>query len=269
MAVTVSDTDRHVNTLAYLDTEWYCAAMEPIEHRRLTRDEQRAQTRARLLEAAATVFNRLGYAGASLEAVAEAAGYTKGAVYSNFASKAELFVALARQHSLETGGPEVAEQLRSMPVEAFVDSLGGLVRSQAARDRAWDVLTIEFWLAAMRDPALRPVVDQAYEQMRCEYGPIIHERLVERGIAPAFTGRELGALVSAIGSGLLMQYYLDPDAVDPDLLPRALRVLLGLPATEGAAGAPEAAAGQGSRSAGQGPGAGAAAPLSPSAPARP
>ena len=63
---------------------------------RLSRDERRAQTRERLLDAAAEVFNRLGYHGASLEAVAEAAGYTKGAVYSNFASKAELFVEVFR-----------------------------------------------------------------------------------------------------------------------------------------------------------------------------
>lgn len=224
--------------------------MEVIERRRLTRDEQRAQTRARLLEAAADVFNRLGYAGASMESVAEAAGYTKGAVYSNFASKAELFSALCEQHSIDAGGPEVEEQLRKMPVEAFIDSLGELLRSQAARDEAWDVLTIEFWLAAMRDPALRPIVDQAYEQMRGQYGPIFHDRLVERGITPPFTGRELGALVSAVGSGLLMQYYLRPEAVDPDLLPRAIRVLAGLSAPGGSAGAPEPAAGPGSRVAG-------------------
>ncbi len=250
MAVTVADAGRYVNTLAYRDTAWYCRAMEPTEHRRLTRDEQRAQTRARLLEAAAAVFNRLGYAGASLESVAEAAGYTKGAVYSNFASKAELFSALAHQHSLEAGGTAVAEQLRTMPIEAFVDALGDLLRSQAARDEAWDVLTIEFWLAAMRDPALRPVVDQAYEQMRCEYGPILHARLEERGITPAFTGGELGALVSAIGSGLLMQYYLRPDAVDPDLLPRALRVLLGLAAPDETARPDAPAAGSGGASTG-------------------
>jgi len=67
---------------------------------RLTRDERRAQTRERLIDAAADVFNRLGYHGASLEAVADAAGYTKGAVYSNFASKADLFVALAERRSV-------------------------------------------------------------------------------------------------------------------------------------------------------------------------
>jgi AcrR family transcriptional regulator len=55
--------------------------------RRLTREQARQQTRERLLDSAAEVFKRLGYHGATLEAVAEAAGYTKGAVYSNFETK--------------------------------------------------------------------------------------------------------------------------------------------------------------------------------------
>ena len=82
----------------------------PNDPSRLTRDERRAQTRERLLDAAAEVFNRLGYHGASLEAVADAAGYTKGAVYSNFASKSELFLALAERRSVagDLDGPREA-----------------------------------------------------------------------------------------------------------------------------------------------------------------
>ena len=57
---------------------------------RLTRAESRERTRAHLLEAAADVFAQRGFHGASVEEVADVAGYTKGAVYSNFASKDEL-----------------------------------------------------------------------------------------------------------------------------------------------------------------------------------
>ena len=60
----------------------------------MTRAERRAQTRAALLDAAARVFAERGFGGASVEAIAAEAGYTRGAFYSNFASKEELFVAL-------------------------------------------------------------------------------------------------------------------------------------------------------------------------------
>ncbi len=201
--------------------------MGPVERpKRLTRDARRAQTRDRLLDAAADVFNRLGYHGASLEAVAEAAGFTKGAVYSNFASKSELFVALAERRGVSSGP---GEAVLAMRVGDLVDGMGEMLRAQAARDEAWDVLTIEVWLAAMRDPVLRAIVANGYREMRADLGPLIKRKLTAEGIDTPFTGEELGSLVSAIGSGLILQYYLEPDAVDPALLSRALRRLLGLP----------------------------------------
>jgi AcrR family transcriptional regulator len=195
---------------------------------RLNRDQRRAQTRERLLDAAADVFNRLGYHGASLEAVAEAAGYTKGAVYSNFASKAELFFELAERKSVTGNGEAARERLREMSLAELIDGMGESLRAQAARDEAWDVLTIEVWLAAMRDSALREIVARDYREMRAEFGPEVERKLRKEGIASPFTAAELGSLISALGSGLILQYYLEPAAVDPDLLTRALRRLLGI-----------------------------------------
>ncbi len=216
---------------------WYRCHMDAVEPTgRLTRDERRAQTRERLLDAAAEVFNRLGYHGASLEAVAEAAGYTKGAVYSNFASKGELFVALAERRGVSLGLEETNGAFLAMPIGDFVDGMGDMLRSQAAGDEAWDVLTIELWLAAMRDPSLRAVVAKDYRQMREEFGLLIERKLAEEGVTTPFAAAELGSLVSALGSGLILQYYLQPEQVDPDLLPRALRQLLGLPQRGVAAG---------------------------------
>jgi AcrR family transcriptional regulator len=196
---------------------------------RLTRDERRSRTRERLIEAAAEVFNRLGYHGASLEAVAEAAGYTKGAVYSNFASKADLFIALAERRGMGAELEPTWQAFLAMPIGDFIDGMGEMLRAQAARDEAWDVLTIELWLAAMRDPALRSVMAHDYRQMREEFGPVIERKLADEGITTPFSAAELGSLVSAVGSGLILQYYLQPEEVDPDLLPRALRRMLGLP----------------------------------------
>src|SRR4051812_23720979 len=69
-----------------------------MPRRRLTRAEQKARTRESLLRSAAKVFARQGFQAATLEDVAEGAGFSKGAVYANFASKDELFIALLEDH---------------------------------------------------------------------------------------------------------------------------------------------------------------------------
>lgn len=195
---------------------------------RLTREESRQQTRARLLDAAADVFNRLGYHGTSLESVAEAAGFTKGAVYSNFATKAELFVALLDRYTQERLAAQDAA-LRDGSIEQLADGAGALIRHEAAEARDWDLLQIEFWLAAMRDPAIRRLLVEGNERLYRESGERIAAKLAAADLTPPFTGLELARVLSALGSGLLLQAYLDPDAVDPDLLGRAIRVLVGLP----------------------------------------
>src|SRR3954454_8275090 len=68
---------------------------------RITRSERRAQTRAALLDAAARVFVERGFAGASVEAIAAEAGYTRGAFYSNFETKEECFAVLLQERGFE------------------------------------------------------------------------------------------------------------------------------------------------------------------------
>ena len=68
-----------------------------MPRKRLTREESRDQTRERLLEAGAMIFAKKGLAGSSVEDIAAHAGYTRGAFYSNFASKNELFIELLKR----------------------------------------------------------------------------------------------------------------------------------------------------------------------------
>jgi len=82
-------------------TDWYCkwsdAMINGMPLERLTPERRRAMTRDHLLAAAAEVFAQRGYHSATIDEVAEAAGFTKGAVYSNFSSKEDLFLALAQR----------------------------------------------------------------------------------------------------------------------------------------------------------------------------
>jgi AcrR family transcriptional regulator len=104
--------------------------------RRLSRDEQRARTRRDLLAAAATVFARNGYHATSVDMVAEAAGYTKGAVYSNFASKEELFLALIDEH-LDQAVDTLEEIVATADPADRADLLGERREKLQVFDRDW------------------------------------------------------------------------------------------------------------------------------------
>lgn len=200
--------------------------------RRLTRVEARQQTRERLLDAAADVFKRLGYHGATLEAVAEAAGYTKGAVYSNFATKADLFMALLDRY-VEGEITAQLEQFAGKTLEQVLDEIEVVFDRQVRSDPQWATLRMEFWLVADRDPEVRQRMVAKSEEYRDRAGAMIDAMLAAEGRTAPFTGRELGMLINALASGAALEIQHDPKAIDTALLVRGLRQLVGLPAGGG------------------------------------
>jgi AcrR family transcriptional regulator len=195
--------------------------------RRLSREEARARTRERLLDAAADVFKRLGFAGASLDAVAEAAGYTKGAVYSNFATKADLFVALL-ERVCQAEAAVQAEAFARQSFGEWVDDLDKLFARQVTDDPQWIVLQMEFWLAAVRDPEIREKLLAASAGSSEQTGEAIDRELARAGASSSFTGQELGILMNALATGFAIHLQLEPKSADPRLLVRAVRRLAGL-----------------------------------------
>src|ERR1700742_997901 len=122
---------------------------------RETRAEKQARTRAELIATAAAVFARRGYKGASVEEIAEEAGYSHGAVYSNFAGKADLFLAVFEEYMAERV-QELAETQVELPEDAPIE-----VRARALADQWMDrldrdpdsvLLHMEFIAHAGRDP---------------------------------------------------------------------------------------------------------------------
>jgi len=136
-----------------------------MARKRLTRAESKARTRAYLLEAAAALFRRHGFEGTSVEQIAEEAGYTKGALYTHFASKEDLFAAL-----LESTVRTQIEDLRDrIAAEERPEARYDLLRRMSARwggDQDAAMLDAELRLAAARNPALgvklAPLADQLY-----------------------------------------------------------------------------------------------------------
>lgn len=124
---------------------------------------RRQKTRARLLDAAFEIFAERGVHAASVELITEAAGFTRGAFYSNFSSKEELFFALMeREKSIRIGQLTSGVERFLKPVvgagetigdEAVVDIIAKVLELQSD-DRRWWLVQSEFLLLAMRDPAI-------------------------------------------------------------------------------------------------------------------
>jgi AcrR family transcriptional regulator len=192
---------------------------------RLSRAERKELTRELLLDAAIEVFARKGYHGASLDDVAEAAGFTKGAVYSNFTRKADLFLALLERETRRRNAA-LAEAISAVPLELIPDLAAEWMERQSGEDPDWDVLTIEFWLAAVRDPVIRESLAEGDAEAMDRFGAILDEKVDAAGARPGLTGREIAVIVNALGTGMLMNRQLDPDGASADLFARAVRKLL-------------------------------------------
>ncbi|MHA3683538.1 TetR/AcrR family transcriptional regulator [Leucobacter sp. HY1908] len=126
---------------------------------------RRRETQLRLLDAATAVFSELGLQGASVEAICARAGFSRGAFYSNFSSKEQLFLALLEREFGRRADDVASKALELEPLIAAHD--GSLTPAEAASyiarffgpsddATAWFVLEAEFLLLAMRDPELAP-----------------------------------------------------------------------------------------------------------------
>jgi AcrR family transcriptional regulator len=197
-----------------------------MESTRLDRRQRRDQTRERLLDAASEIFAKRGYNAASLDDVAEAAGYTKGAVYSNFASKADLFLALIdRRLDVQVRGAN--SSLRQATFDQAVAMLQQAAKSSEPVDPSWLLLVTEFWLSAMRDERVRQAVAAQYERARTSAADSIADVFARANIQPPMPPRDLAIVIEALGIGLVFQHALDPDAVPMRLQAEVLLRLLG------------------------------------------
>ncbi|MGI8722926.1 MAG: TetR/AcrR family transcriptional regulator [Geodermatophilaceae bacterium] len=177
---------------------------------RVTR--RRAQTRARLLDAAFTVFAERGYGRASIEDVCAAAGYTRGAFYSNFSSLEELFFALYEERA-EMITKEVEVVLAGASSGAAVAQLVDSVVQALPIDRQWTILKTEFLLHAARNPAVAIMLAEHRAALLAALSAPL-EATVDRAALPPGL-RAPGALaraVSAAHDGALSQFLLEPDS---------------------------------------------------------
>lgn len=190
-----------------------------------TRADRQASTRLGLISAAERLFEERGYGATSLDAIADAAGYTKGAVYSNFSSKEDVFFAVYERRverllaEIESATAEAGEDERAADLV-----MAGIVDRREGGD-GWLAVFLEFWTHVLRHPehlrrfaaihakAIEPVVDGT-------------RRLAEaEGIELPVDARQLAIAAFALTTGLGLERLTTPDVVAADLPVRMRQIL--------------------------------------------
>ncbi len=201
----------------------------------LTRREKQRRTRDALLAAAAVLFAERGLEPTSVDQIAQAAGYTKGAFYANFASKEELFLVMLEERfgrELErldralagTGAPQV--EARAAALE-FVHS---------AFDRTWSRLYFQFAAHAARSEAFRVQLAGHHADMRRRLAAILERWRTGYGVEMPVAADRAAAMLCAMADGFLVDRLIDPSAAGPELFAEMVGVFLsGLEAQAAAA----------------------------------
>lgn len=205
---------------------WYILGMtDAAPTRRLDRRAMKDRTRERLLDAAAVVFARRGIEAASLDEVAEAAGYTKGAIYSNFSSKTDLIAALIDRRITQQAAA-AAMDLDGVTLEQGLRTLDERLRSAAAAERDWAILATEFFLYSMRDARTQAVMAEQYERARTLTAGMLVAKYADAGAETPLPPRDLAIIIEAIGLGVTLQSLLDPASVPIGLAAKGIELIL-------------------------------------------
>jgi AcrR family transcriptional regulator len=196
-------------------------SMKRLKRTRPTQEERRARTRELLMKSGREVFAKNGYAGSSVDLIAENAGYSKGAFYSNWDGKEELFLALLEQHR----DAEVAALEGSLAESGTLPELFervGEYYQRLARDLDWGLLSAEFQLHAGREPAFAKRVASFYGDQRRALGDLLGKLFAKAGRKLPLPREELAALFMGMSVGLSLQRAVDKNAIRAGFLGEAI-----------------------------------------------
>ncbi len=185
---------------------------------RLSRAEQNDRNRALLLAAARRVFLERGYYAATLDQIADEAGFSKGAVYSRFASKADMFLALLEDRIAE----RAAQNARLAAELAGTGNFAALLDLAERAERGapgWRLLVTEFRVHAARDPGLNRQYAALHARTVDGVAQVFAEVSKEGAGGLPIPPRQLAELWLAVETGRALEQIADPDALGGPGLP--------------------------------------------------
>ena len=195
-----------------------------------TQEDRKAETRARLVAAAADLFARKGFHAVSSEAVADAAERTTGALYSHFGGKDGLLLALVEQWKQESADRILARVEQASSLESRLRSLWtDSIAPHEEHGDGWLLLEFELWLHAARDAGAAGIdVDLAdrYAAARVSLAEPLSAWAVDEGIGPLANPERTAGLVIGLLLGAAMQQRLDPKAFSTDDVVAGLRAIV-------------------------------------------
>jgi AcrR family transcriptional regulator len=192
---------------------------------RMTREQSKANTRERLLAAARSAFASSGFHGASVDEIASRAGFSTGALYSNFDGKEDLFLVLM-EREIEEHAREIAQAV-SVRDSVAERATGGAQQWMTMIEREPELLLLftEFWAYGVRDTAVRPKVAERFAQVRRLLTRLIEDGVREFDLQLALPAEQLAVAVDALADGIARQKLADPGAVPDELMGRVLSLL--------------------------------------------
>jgi AcrR family transcriptional regulator len=189
----------------------------------LTADRRRQQTREHLLQAAAEVFSQRGFHAATLDEVAAAAGFTKGAVYSNFKSKEDLFLAILEDaYAREMDALKEMMGFSDIPPEARLGDFVALISGELDRAPSMGSLYLEFYLYALRNPAVRDRMNELEQRDIDAVAEILEAQRAQRGIEDEEPAERTARIIVALFRGINMMRIANPEAAGDELLEAAI-----------------------------------------------
>ena len=191
---------------------------------RLSREQSQKRTRESLLESAREIFIRDGFAGASVDQIAEHAGYSKGAIYSNFRNKEALFLELLREHMRqELNGLQFLLEQSGSAREILI-ALKSKYSSPDSQVPA--MLSLEFQLHAVRHPEFAEPFAALYRNQRKAIAGLVRLFAKKAGIAEPANAGEIATALMGLTHGVALQRAADPGSVPAAAAGRAIEMLL-------------------------------------------
>ncbi|MBY0595276.1 TetR/AcrR family transcriptional regulator [Bacillus bingmayongensis] len=197
-----------------------------MRRRRLTQKQRKQETRQLLLESAFETFAKLGFHGASVDKIAEYAGFSKGAVYAHFHTKEELFLAIVeRQMNLYVQDiREVIEQQQSLA--SFIETMDQYSHSIRQKTKTWSMLSMEFLLYAMREESVRDkwarMITDAVEQI----SKSIENLVQNEDYKCTLSAEEVAWTMLSLENGMSIFYNINQQYIPINLYRKALQNIL-------------------------------------------
>ncbi|MFF0826591.1 TetR/AcrR family transcriptional regulator [Brevibacillus sp. NPDC003359] len=196
-----------------------------MNRRRLTQAERKQETRQLLIDSAIETFAQLGFHGASVDKIADHAGFTKGAVYAHFQSKEDLFLAIL-ESQMQLHVSNIHHAIDHQPsLSHFIEAMDAYFMSVQQQNRTWCMLNLEFLLYAMREESVR----QRWSNMIIESVQHLSkaiQTLMPKESDSTLSADEIAWTILALENGMTVFYYISGDQVPLSLYGKALQNML-------------------------------------------